>query len=632
MNTRDPNTFSKTNYQLRQKKAKQNSQRLFMMFSLMTCLTALCYAGMMYALVSAFGFGYPLLCGAMTAFICVFVIGDGYYIEQKRLFSKGAVGLATRMGGKEVGNATSFHDKQLVNIVEEMSIASGVPAPTVMIARNNSSINAFVTCDEDGENHAITVSQGAVRHLNREELQAVIAHEFGHIKNGDVLANVKLSAVLHGFFMLSDYVAPEFGDYDDDDYGTSTNTLFGRKRFFDDEHESGGTFGVVGVLIWLVTSVMIFFGRLLQAAFSRARERLADAHAVQYTRNGSALVSVFTKILALQHEGILTPKAKRDQAHFLFFDYQQSWATHSPITERIQTYGYMPSTVDLEAVLYRLHNPIKEQVAPKKEYDDETGLSLMPNPNQAVSTAEQAFEQFLPLMILHQYQQSLDANPEMKASVALNHVIAHFVHHGGVPLAKLSAKFQWDKKRREVILASMNELSERHESIHLQLYLQALNALNDVSKAHKQYLLKVVNTIVKADRAMTWHEMCMLLCFRATFGQKITGENSIMQHQDDIAFLVQVMANISSDNDSKKQANYALLVEKILPSITAPFELMAIDSTCVQTLYKTIIVLQRIKPVFLKDLLTKIEANIYLDNRASVQQVDVLETLKRVFR
>lgn len=214
-------------------------------------------------------------------------------------------------------------ERQLLNIVEEIALAASLPIPPVYILEAHE-INAFAA-GTNYDNAAITVTRGCLELLNRDELQGVVAHEFGHIYNRDMTIGMRVAAMIMGFFIVS-YIGLRLLE----------GGMYGGRR--DDEDRKGGNPTVVLALIFLVAgSLTWFFGSILQAMVSRQREYLADASSVQYTRNPLGLVNALKKIANLTIADM--PRNGQPFAHLYFNEHASFWsrlfATHPPIEERI---------------------------------------------------------------------------------------------------------------------------------------------------------------------------------------------------------------------------------------------------------------------------------------------------------
>jgi Zn-dependent protease with chaperone function len=207
--------------------------------------------------------------------------------------------------------------KRLLNVVEEMAIASGVPMPEVYVLEQEPAINAFAA-GHTPANAAITVTQGALDRLSRDELQGVIGHEFSHVLNGDMRLNVQLMGWLFGLFVIG---------------------LIGRLilQWSPRNRRGAGGFVALGFAVMVLGYVGLLAGRILQAAVSRQRERLADASGVQFTRNPQGLKGALVKIAALPEGSRLVAVEAEQAAHMLFAEgLSRVFATHPPILERIR--------------------------------------------------------------------------------------------------------------------------------------------------------------------------------------------------------------------------------------------------------------------------------------------------------
>ena len=249
----------------------------------------------------------------------------------KSLQLRGGGGVVARdLGGRLVDPSTrETHERKLLNVVEEMAIASGVPVPQVYVMDHEEGINAFAAGTEPG-NAAIGVTRGCMMRLSRAELQGVIAHEFSHILNGDMKLNMRLIGWVFGLVFLS----------------ILGRGLFESLRFVRvgggsrDRDNNGGAILIailaVGAGLMIIGGIGVFFARLLQAAVSRQREFLADASAVQFTREPDGLAGALKKIGG---KGSKITSAKASEASHCFFAdgglFAFGLATHPPLDLRI---------------------------------------------------------------------------------------------------------------------------------------------------------------------------------------------------------------------------------------------------------------------------------------------------------
>lgn len=236
------------------------------------------------------------------------------------LLSKGGSAVAESLGGRLIGVDTSDADeRKLRNVVEEMAIASGVPIPKIYVLDEEPGINAFAAGHAPSD-AAIGITRGGMTLLDRDELQGVIGHEFSHLLNGDMRLNLRIMGALFGIVFL---------------------TVLGRILLYS---RGGGGRGrapmmLFGLALILIGAVGVVFGRLIQAALSRQRELLADASAVQFTRNPAGLSSALQKIGSA---GSKIGSAHAVETSHMFFEnglgkpFLGLMATHPPLEQRIR--------------------------------------------------------------------------------------------------------------------------------------------------------------------------------------------------------------------------------------------------------------------------------------------------------
>jgi Zn-dependent protease with chaperone function len=258
------------------------------------------------------------------------IIGFGSLYKTIELSEGGSV-VATALGGVPVDSHTRDPDlRKLLNVVEEMSIASGVPMPEVYLMPEEKGINAFAAGTAP-DNAVIGVTDGCVRHLKRDELQGVIAHEFSHILNGDMRLNLRLIGIVFGLLCIM-LVGR-----------TLLEAFFrgGSRRSSSDRKGNVLPLIIVAIALVAIGWLGAWFGRLIQAAVSRQREYLADASAVQFTRNPLGLADALKKIGGLTYGSKLESAHAAEASHMFFSNgLRESWfgltATHPPLEERIR--------------------------------------------------------------------------------------------------------------------------------------------------------------------------------------------------------------------------------------------------------------------------------------------------------
>jgi Zn-dependent protease with chaperone function len=246
---------------------------------------------------------------------------------------QGGAAVAEMVGGRAVDpGTTDLRERRLLNVVEEMAIAAGIPMPAVYVLDEEPGLNAFAagltTADA-----AVAVTRGTLDKLSRDELQGVIAHEFSHILNGDMRLNVRITAIVFGILVIG-LVGR----------GILRGLFYGRARPRGGGRDKGGGIAVlvaVGLALLIIGYIGYFFGRLIQAAVSRQREFLADASAVQFTRNPLGIGGALKKIGGYALGGTMIHNSAGEIGHFFIAQAFRSnfgglWATHPPLDERIR--------------------------------------------------------------------------------------------------------------------------------------------------------------------------------------------------------------------------------------------------------------------------------------------------------
>ncbi len=271
-----------------------------------------------------------LFCWVTLISLTSVTLGSLYKI---RLLSAGGSAVAELLGGRCVEPNTADPDEQrLRNVVEEMAIASGTPVPEIYALDNERGINAF-SAGHTRDDVAIGITHGCLKLLTRDELQGVIAHEFSHILNGDTRLNLRLMGLMHGLFWPTPVGrilvrgTPQARDPDESIFDDDTIPFFLPTA-------------PIGVLFLIVGSISSPFVRLIKSVICRKRECLADATAVQFTRNPAGIAGALKKIGGLYKQGRLDTPHAETASHLYFanstfdslFDFQ---STHPPLAKRV---------------------------------------------------------------------------------------------------------------------------------------------------------------------------------------------------------------------------------------------------------------------------------------------------------
>jgi Zn-dependent protease with chaperone function len=310
--------------------ARRNARRLVLLFAL-ALLALIVVTNVLLAIAWRATVGMGGLPGyfyVANTFVILLLVLGGAWFETWNL-RDGGDAVAQMVGGRLVtGNPRDARDKRLTNIVEEMALAAGIAVPKVYVLDREEGINAFAAGTGPNDS-VVAVTRGTLERLSRDELQGVVAHEFSHIVNGDVQLNLRLTGLVFGLTLLS-----HLGEL----------ALHGARGSRD---EKGGLvfLAVVGLVLLIMGWIGAFFGRLITAGVSREREFLADASAVQFTRNQDGIGGALRKIAGFSVDGDVGSALRSVHANTVAHMFMagvrhkfiDGWlATHPPLQQRIQ--------------------------------------------------------------------------------------------------------------------------------------------------------------------------------------------------------------------------------------------------------------------------------------------------------
>ena len=326
------------NFYEHQDQARRKTGRLIVFFSIAVFLiiAALYATGMILlnwfmvsesdqgSALSISWWNYKVLLGVLG--FTILVVGGGSLVRIGQLSSGGSV-VAESLGGTLLDHAGARpEERRLLNVVEEMAIASGVPVPPVYLI-DDSTINAFAAGYKSTD-AVIGVTRGSIEHLSRDQLQGVIAHEYSHIFNGDMRLNIRLIGVIFGLLVMG-MIGWQL---------VRIMAYSGTSRRSSSKKDGGGALiaiMIIGLVLAALGFIGTFFGRLIQASVSRQREFLADSSAVQYTRNPGGIGGALRAIAGLDATTAMPPLAT-EYNHMFFSQAMKSvFATHPPLPERI---------------------------------------------------------------------------------------------------------------------------------------------------------------------------------------------------------------------------------------------------------------------------------------------------------
>jgi Zn-dependent protease with chaperone function/uncharacterized tellurite resistance protein B-like protein len=317
-----------------QQQARRQSGLMLLMFlvavaaivAVLNLVGALVYAGFSFSELLFTGWTQIFAGTPRSVYLCTTALTLGVisFGTLKTLYdlSAGGVAVAEMVGARRVRrDSADLLERRLLNIVEEMGLAAGIAVPLVYVMDSEPGINAFAAGYSPNE-AVVAVTAGALRTLTRDELQGVVAHEFSHILNGDMRLNIRLLGVIAGIVMIG-----ALGRFLMDGGGRSDE---GKRR-------GDGRAFLLGLTLWIVGSIGVLAGRMIKAAVARQREFLADASAVQFTRNADGICAALYKIGT--SGALIRNRHAEDLSHMYFGNSVSSLfgmlSTHPPLDERI---------------------------------------------------------------------------------------------------------------------------------------------------------------------------------------------------------------------------------------------------------------------------------------------------------
>ncbi|HEY1141078.1 MAG TPA: M48 family metallopeptidase [Lysobacter sp.] len=611
--------------------ARRQSSRLVLLF-------ALAVAGIVFAVDFAVWIVFARAdsqageIGAMLVFttlatLAIIGLGSLYRVATLR---GGGESVALQMGGVAVPeHSNDFNLRRLRNVVEEIAIASGVPMPKLYVLEHESAINAFAAGYSPSD-AVVAVTRGALERLNRDELQGVIAHEFSHILNGDMRLNIRLIGVLFGILMLA---------------------IIGRKvlELGRGRDRNAGAILVAALIAMIVGYIGLFFGRLIKAGVSRTRERLADASAVQFTRQTTGLAGALKKIGGIEEGSRLSHRGDAEEiSHMLFGDGVglSSWfATHPPLVERIQALEPGFSGEQLERLRAQWI------AAPPSGIDEDVQLGLVSGGTPPPLPSVNAQQSVTPVAVAGQVAQP-GADDYRRADVIAAHLPNELralaaQREAVMPLLlallldtqpAIASKQGHEISARlgkaaalEVRALHEQSLASLHPALRLPLALLAFPVLRMRPRPELDVFLDTVNAMVYADGNVSLFEYCLGRLLTVHVRESLDpsryarfGRRKVSDVRREITTLLTVVAQCgNTDPDAARQA-YITGMQRVIPDQALPYlprsnGVLALDDVWMP--------LDALEPLAKEMLVEAITATISHDGKIDVAEAELLRTI-----
>ncbi|MEQ8207414.1 MAG: M48 family metallopeptidase [Woeseia sp.] len=450
------------------------------------------------------------------AALCTALLIVGATLYKTARLSSGGGRVARDLGGTLVSPDVSDPlRRRLRNVVEEMAIASGVPVPEIYVLEQEAGINAFAAGFTPGD-AAIAVTRGTLEILSRDELQGVVAHEFSHILNGDMRLNIRMMGVLFGIMVLGLIGRLILrGSY----RGRIVSSRRGRGS-------GTGAVLIIGLGLVVIGSVGVLMSRLVKAAVSRQREFLADASAVQFTRQTDGIADALKKIAGYQQQSYLQATDPEEVSHMLFAHgskFTSLFATHPPLLARIQALQPQFSAESLQAVTM----PVTPQAIDEGSDARAAGFAgaAEATPGSAITDTignptlqHVLFAGALRIAIpdsLYGAAHSVDS--------AMLLTLALFINRDGEtsPNAFDVLEQQLGEQRTALIRRYHDELAGGSAQWRLPLLEIAFPTLRQLPVQRLEYLLDLSRRLIELDGQVALHEFCLFRILKLNLGDAL---------------------------------------------------------------------------------------------------------------
>jgi Zn-dependent protease with chaperone function len=545
---------------------------------------------------------------------------------------KGGKSVAEMLGGTLVNSDSSDpSERRLLNIVEEIAIASGVPVPLVYVMEDEPGINAFAAGLTTGD-AVVAVTRGTMDNLNRAELQGVIAHEFSHILNGDMRLNMRLVGVLFGILVIG-----LIGRF------IMRSTL--RSGGVRSSRNSGGAvlaFLAAGAGLAILGWVGTIFGNMIKASVSRQREYLADASAVQFTRNPDGIANALKKIGASSYGSIMQHPDAAEFSHAYFEDgikhyFGSVFATHPPLSERISRIQpswdgeFIPLPQQREATD---DSSSRQDQATKDRARLATYATVLAGGMEAIRRAGQISDQnvaYAAELVRQLPEKVRDAVREPHDSRAIIYALLIDQDRGQ---AVHQLKLISDKVEKSIIfdqtLSLLHAVHKLERRFRLPLIDMAMPALRQLSPEQYKRFKHNLDILIHADGMVSifeWALYKIVVCnldldFERRYSYSSGRYSNIRQLNKECSVLFSYLARVTPEADPQQALQAA---SEQLDGMQ--LELLSPDQRSLDDLDQATQKLAKLKPLAKPQLLKACVACIAADERVTASEMELLRAL-----
>jgi Zn-dependent protease with chaperone function len=632
------------NFFAQQERARSHTKRMLFLF--VVAVAAIVIAVDVVALV-AFGAVKNLRAGvglppaSLLFWVSVPVLGliglsTLYKISTLR---SGGVAVAQQFGALQIDEGTqNFAHRRLRNVIEEIAIASGVPVPQIFILQDESSINAFAAGYTPAD-AAVTVTQGCLDKLTRDELQGVIAHEFSHVLNGDMRLNIRLMGVVFGILVIG--IA-----------GRKLMENTGRSR------DSGGVVAF-GIGLLIIGYIGVFFGRLIKAGISRQREYLADASAVQFTRQTVGIAGALKKIGGLAEGSKLASAETEEVAHMLFGDgvgYSALFATHPPLEARIKVIDPTFNPREFAEIARAWSQPVQvgdaegaqvsisgfapagfvagSAAAASRTVLPQADAQIALTPKKVVKqVAQPGSDDYRTATAIHttisERLRTFAYMAERSAQVVFALALGADADARAKQLRIIEQRY--DAATRAGVEEIAGEIADLHPMQRLPLAQLAFPALRRRPRPQLQMFLVALNELIQADGRVQLEEYCLAKLVGVQVidaldpsKAKTSGSNKLTDCKREVTDVIAIIARYGNDDAGEAERAYLLGMHEVLPDAIDPY---APPEDFALALDKALPKLDLLSPMGKELLIKGLTRAIGADGKVAVNEAELLRTI-----
>jgi Zn-dependent protease with chaperone function len=569
----------------------------------------------------------PLLFASSAAVIAGIGLSSLFRIMS---LSSGGKAVAESVGAVPVPPDTRDPQlRRLRNVIEEVAIAAGVPVPDIYLMADEAGINAFAA-GYSASDAAVCVTRGCLDRLSRDELQGVIAHEFSHVLNGDMRLNIRLMGLLFGILVLA---------------------IVGRRVIWfggSGNRRGGGQVWLIGLALMVVGYIGYFFGRLIQAAVARSRESLADASAVQFTRQTDGIAGALKKIAIFAEGSTLQVANKQEVAHMLFGEagtFNALFATHPPLLQRIRALEPGFREEELARLAASLQHPTA--TAPATPAADKPAATQGVVPGMAMPSVLPAVlaggavvggtasaprfqraasvRQAMPSALTGAVQQ-----PESALAVML--ALAMSTEAALQPAQRRIVADAFGDDVLQTVQAFNGEVAQLPPMARLPLASLAFPALKQLPEGRQQTLLVALDALVKADGRVDLNEYCLARLLRLQLKEAsqprrapVDGLKKLPACRDSLILVCTIVASGGCSDEASARRAWLVAMQQAFPGEAiewapppaawqAPFE-RALDD------------LDGLLPVAKELVIQSLVGAIHADGMVSVEEAELLRVI-----